>query len=619
MDVAVWIIALVALVTFASGVSGRLPLPTPLVLTVVGVAASYIPGVPEFQLRPEVVLVGFLPPLLYAAALKTSLVDFHRNRLPIGLLSVGLVIFTTVLVGLVVWWLLPVRPSVAFALGAVVAPPDAVAATSIARRVGMPRRMVTILEGEGLVNDATALVALRTAIAAVGGAVSVWQIGGAFVLAAVGGVVIGLVVAVVTGRVRFYINDDITDTAVSLITPFIAYLIAEELHSSGVLAVVVSGLIIGHRSHIMQSASSRIFARTNWATIQFLLENAVFLLIGLQVRQILEAAAGSDLPASEIVTACVLVPVAVMLVRALWVFPMVHLPQLVPASSGSGRPRWAYATAISWAGMRGVVTLAAAFILPSDTPHREILILVALVVVGATLLLQGSTLPLLLRRLGLHGPDAAEDALQLASVQQRVSAAGLARLDKIAAPGDRDDVLGQLRWRAEQRSQAIWEQLGGSDETPSEAYARLRSQMLDAERLELIRIRDQGMVADDVLRRVQGSIDIEETMLDRRGSVNVGDREADLTPPDMHTGCEHMTDLAEPPKPQTPDGCADCLAEGAAWVHLRLCMTCGHVGCCDSSVGKHGTLHFEQSAHPVIRSFEPGEAWRWCYLDDVLG
>ena len=421
-----WIVALGATVIAVSGLSRRAPVPAPLLLTLVGVVASFVPGIPDVHLSPEVVLVGFLPPLLYAAALKTSLVDFRANRRPIALLSVGLVIFTTVVVGLVAWWVLPIDAAPAFALGAVVAPPDAVAATAIARRIGMPRRMITILQGESLVNDATALVALRTALVAAAGTVSVWEVGLDFVGAVVGGLAVGVLVAIVTGKIRKRIDDEILDTAVSLVTPFIAYILAEQVEASGVLAVVVTGLILGHKSHLLQSASSRIFERTNWATIEFLLENAVFLLIGLQVRSILEAAGNSPLGTERIVLACTAVTLAVIISRPIWVFPSTYVPRWFPKIRAvDPAPPWTYPAALSWAGMRGVVTLAAAFILPDDTPLREVLILIALVVVAATLLLQGATLPWLLRRLGLSGPDPAEDALQAASVSQRASSAGL--------------------------------------------------------------------------------------------------------------------------------------------------------------------------------------------------
>ena len=620
MHTALWIVAIVGVVTAVTGVSRRFSVPAPLVLTVVGVAASFVPSVPAVELSPELVLVGFLPPLLYAAALNTSLLDFHQNVRPIALLSVGLVVVTTVAVALVVHWLLPVPWAAAFALGAVVSPPDAVAATAIARRVGMPRRMVTILQGESLVNDATALVALRTAIAAGAGTVTLVDTGVDFVVTALGGIAVGAAVALVTGKLRTHISDEITDTAVSMITPFLAYLAAEQFHFSGVLAVVFTGLLLGHRSHLMQSASSRVFERTNWTTVEFLLENTVFLLIGLQVRAILEAAAGSDLPVSQIVTACVAVTLTVMVVRPLWVFPATYLPRLIPAVEAKDpHPRWMYPAALSWAGMRGVVTLAAVFVLPTQTPHREVLIVIALVVVGATLLVQGATLPLVLRRLGLGGPDPAEDALQAATVHQRATAAGLARLDEIVTDDDPAEVVDRVRRRSSERSEAMWERLGSSAETPSEAYARLRTEMIRAQRAELIRLRDRGSVHDDVLRDIFSDIDIEETVLDFRRTLSRDGRAQELATPAEDAGCGHLQGSTDAPSPRPPNGCAECLSEGRRWVHLRLCMTCGHVGCCDSSPGRHASGHYGTTGHPVVRSYEANEAWRWCFVDEQVG
>lgn len=623
VHVAVWVVALAAVVTGASALSRRVGLPAPLTLTLVGLAASFVPGVPAVRLSPDIVLVGFLPPLLYATALRTSLVDIRRNRLVIAQLSVGLVIATTFVTALVIWWLLPVPFAVAVAVGAVVAPPDAVAATAVARRVGMPRRMVTVLEGEGLLNDATALVALRTAIAATSSSISIWGVALSFVVAAAGGLLVGIAVAAVTGRVRRVITDEITDTAVSLVTPLLAYLVAEELHCSGVLAVVVAGLVLSHKAYLLQSASSRIFERTNWMTIEFLLENAVFFFIGLQVRQIIADASDSGLPVARVILVCVAVPVTVMLVRPLWVFPMTRLPaftsRLRPSSTRVEPLPWSVPAGISWAGMRGVVTVAAAFVLPDSTPYRSVLILVAIVVVGSTLLVQGATLSHVLGRLGLRGPDAAEDALQLATVQEKVSLAGLARLDEVAEPRVSSDVLERLRRRARERSDAAWERLGGTDETPSQAYSRLRTEMIEAERDKLLRIRDEGLVAHEVLSEALGAIDIEETVLQLGETLNLSDRDEDLVLRQSSSGCGHLGAARSQVEAVTPGGCDECLRLGLEWVHLRICLTCGHVGCCDSSIGKHATGHFADSTHPVMRSFEVGEAWRWCYVDEIVG
>jgi CPA1 family monovalent cation:H+ antiporter len=275
---------------------------------------------------------------------------------------------------------------------------------------------------------------------------------------------------------------------------------------------------------------------------------------------------------------------------------------------------------ISWAGMRGVVTVAAVFVLPSSTEHREVLVLIALVVVGGTLLLQGSTLPYLVRRLGLSGPDPREDALAEASTYQRAATAGNRRLDELVTPDDPSEVVEQLRYRTLERANAVWERLGGDDETPSQAYARLRIEMLRAERAEVLAVRKRGGVPHEVLERVLASLDIEETVLDRVNQEDLEQRgeelRSTLAPMDA---CEHLAAVDTVPAPGTPEGCEECLAEGAQWVHLRLCLECGHVGCCDSSPRRHASRHFADSEHPVVRSFEAGESWRWCFVDEVLG
>ena len=627
MDVAPSLVVLLAIVVAVSGLAGRFALSAPLVLVVVGIAGSYLPFIPDVELTPELVLVGLLPPLLYAASIRTSLVDFRANRRPIALLSVGLVLFTASGVGLLVWWMLPVTLPVALALGAVVAPPDAVAATAIARRVGLPRRVVMILEGESLVNDATAIVTLRTSIVAISGSIAAWQVGAGFIVSAAGGAVVGLVVAIVVGQIRRRIQDDVTDVAVSLLTPWFAYILAEEvhvpgvvMHPSGVLAVVVAGLVLGHRSPVIQSGSSRMLERTNWGTVSFLLENAVFLLIGLQIRTIMDGVAKSDVSSGLIAGSCAAVLASVIVLRIVWLFPATYLPRLLPSvREVDPAPSPRTVLVIGWAGMRGVVTLAAVFLLPADVPHREVLVLIAFVVTIGTLLVQGLTLPWLVRRLGVDGPDRHEDHLQEAQVYQAVAAAGLAYLDDVEDTVP-DDVVRRLRDREHDRANSVWERLGGT-ETPSAQYSRLRAEMIVRERAEVLRIRARGTVDQEILRRVLGALDVEESVLDRLyEDETTADREHDLRPTyDAEGPCEHLAEACTVPPPITPNGCAECLRDGTTWVHLRLCMACGHVGCCDSSAGKHATAHFEETDHPVMRSFEPGEAWRWCFVDQLTG
>ncbi|PRY48055.1 sodium/proton antiporter (CPA1 family) [Knoellia remsis] len=609
-------------------------IPSPIALLGVGIVGSYLPIIPHPELEPDIVLLGLLPPLLYAAALNTSLIDIRANRVPILGLSVGLVLFTALGVGLVAWALLPIPFAVAFALGAIVAPPDAVAATAVARTIGLPRRVTTILEGESLLNDATALVSLRTAIAAAGlsanvhgfashGPVSFGSVTRDFGLAVVGGVGTGWVVYLLIAFIRKHLEEASADTALSFVAPFASYLPAEMLGASGVLAVVTTGLFLAHNAPRIQSASSRLSERVNWASVTFLLENAVFLLIGLQFAQTLRDVTESGISLTRAVLVGLVVLLAVLVLRPLWLFPFSWVSGRLGGAGGMSAPAPLVAVT-SWAGMRGVVTLAAALTLPAETPLRPTLILIALVVTVGTLGLMSSTLPALARRLDVRGPDPREDALQEASVVQFTTGAGLRALDAEVTPDTDDVVVADLRSQAEQRVNRIWERLGAlgprDDETPSETRRRLRLAMMRAEREELLRIRDEDDVDHDILKTIMAAMDAEEAALawgQERASTL---RQAELRAPDQVAGaCEHLETEPDCAVPNEAEGCPDCLREGLTWVHLRICVHCGNVGCCDSSVGKHASKHFRDSTHPVMRSLEPGEAWRWCFVDEVLG
>ena len=272
--------------------------------------------------------------------------------------------------------------------------------------------------------------------------------------------------------------------------------------------------------------------------------------------------------------------------------------------------------------MRGVVTLAAVFLLPAATPRRSLLALAAFTVVAGTLLIQGLTLPTLVRRLDMPGPDPAEDALQSAGLVNAAAQAGLTRLDEISSDDDPPEVLEQLRERAMTRSNRIWEQLGRTQtelEPPAAAYRRLRLAMLAAERGSILEARDRGVYDEEVLQAALRSIDLEESLLDRidDAASRVDD---ELTTPTQQAGdCDHLRDAPRVMQARTPGACEECLRDGTRWVHLRMCLSCGHVGCCDSSIGMHADLHYRETGHPVMRSIEPGEAWRWCYVDDLLG
>jgi CPA1 family monovalent cation:H+ antiporter len=614
------ILALAAVAGIVSGFARRLQWSEPLALVLIGIGLSFVPDFLDIELTPDLVLIGLLPPLLYAAAIRTSLVDFQANRRAIGLLSVGLVAFTAVVVGLAAWWVVPgTTLAAALALGAVVAPTDAVAATTVARRVGMPRRIVSILEGESMVNDATALVALNTALAAISSSISPWEVGWDFLREAGGGLLVGLAAAMVLGFVRRYITDPVLDTTLSFGAPYVAFLPAQELHASGALAVVVAGLILGHKAPVLQSAGSRIAENINWRTVQFLLENVVFLLIGLQIRPLLRSVRDEHLHWTTVVWPCLLVLVVTILARFVWMFLVVGTLRLLRQPSVWG---WPTTVTVSWAGMRGVVTLAAVFLIPADTPHRALLAFAAFTVVAGTLLIQGVTLPWLVTRLRLPGPDLAEDALQAAGLVATATQAGLAVLDELSKPDDPPEVIEELRQRAAKRSNRIWEQLGRSHseiEPPAAVYRRLRLQMLSAERSSILHARDSGAYDDEVLRVALRELDVEESMLDRIEDATARLDDELATPQRRAGNCAHLRDAPRVVQPRTPEGCEECLRDGTRWVHLRLCLACGHVGCCDSSVMKHAAVHYRETEHPVMRSLEPGEAWRWCYPDELLG
>lgn len=605
-------------------VAARVDVPAPFLLIGVGIAASYVPWVPQVELTSDVVLFGLLPPLLYAAAQGTSLVDFRANKRPILLLSVGLVVFTTLGVGWVAYVLLPgLGWAIAFAIGAVVAPPDAVAATAIGRRIGLPRRVTTILEGESLLNDATALVALSTALALAGGEeFSAALVGLDFLLAAGGGVLVGLAVFKVVAAFRRRLDDPVLDSALSLVVPFAAYALGEEVHASGVIAVVVAGLLLGHNAPVLQTARSRIAERLNWRTIAFVLENAVFLLIGLQARWIVEGAGRGTLSWASIVTVCAATLAACIVLRLVWVLPSRYLivrpGSATRTADGAEPPTWRNTFIVGWAGMRGVVTLAAAFVIPSDAPYREVLLLIAFTVTAGTLFIQGMSLPWVARRLRVQSPDPAEDALARATLLQQASKAALHRLDEVEYD-DSYGVVDLIRQRLDQRNFAAWERLStvADRESPSDLYARIRLSMLDAERAKVLKIRDSGQVDSEVVADVLAMLDVEESMLD----VATEERqELRVYASTRRTGST-CADLDRYPAVETVEDpvCRRCLDEGLTWVALRQCLECGNVGCCDSSTGQHATAHFREEQHPVMETAEPGENWRWCYLHHTTG
>jgi CPA1 family monovalent cation:H+ antiporter len=569
MELGLYGIVAVAVIVGVAAFSKRLGIAAPIILVVVGVGLSYLPGVPEVEVPHEIVLDGLLPPILYAAAVSVPVVDFRRNLAPIASLSVVLVVVTAFATGFLLYALLPdLNFAAAVALGAIISPPDAVAATSIGRRLGLPPRLLTLLEGEGLVNDATALVLLRSAVAAAAGALtSPWAGVADFLFAVVVAVLVGLAAGAVTVFVRSKLSDPVLDTALSLAVPFVAFMPAEQLGASGILAVVVAGLYTGHAAPTKFTPQSRISDRINWRTIQFLLENGVFLLIGLEIRTLIEDVDPSVLGVEAAFGIGLLATVALILIRYLWVGPLVFGLRLRERRSERrtyrsllalyyyrshpveskhqarvrnrlerdfGRRRadleqqrqeridWRGGVVLGWSGMRGVVTLAAAQSLPEDTPYRPQLILIAFTVAVTSIVLQGGTLPWLIRVLRVQGIDAKEDRRDLAQLLDTISNAGLDALDEeVSARSDvvDPDVVERARQTTFLRTEAAWERAGRREqpgETPHRLFRELRLAIVAAEREKLLELRSFGTYPSRILIEAQALLDQEETRLQRR-------------------------------------------------------------------------------------------------------
>jgi len=508
----IWIVSFVLVTVTVTGLSGRAGWSAPVALVVVGGIVSFIPGVPQLTVQPDLVLYGILPPLLFAAAIRTPLKDILARRDSIFVLSVGLVAFTVVAVGFSLWWLLPsIGLAAAFAFGAVVAPTDAVAVTAIAGRLRLPRRVVTVLESESLLNDATALVALNASIAAIVSVLNPWDVAWEFAVALVGGIGVGLVVGYVISAIRKRLRAPVLDTSLSLAIPYIAFIPAQLLGGSGVLAVVIAGLFLGQRSPFVQTAEARIAESINWRTIRFLLENAVFLFIGLSLSGILASIADSNYGVWHIALLSALVLVILVVSRFAFVFATTLFYVKGPRYTRSRAWSWPTATAVSAAGIRGVVTLAAVFLLP-DFPERELLQFLAFVVVVGTLA-EGLLLPRIIRSLKLPPPDATQERVEKHNLLAEAQAAGLARLEAETTDADDPAAVTRLRVNAEFLSQAVSRAVPDEAEPAYAAYSRLRRSMIEAERQAVLSARAEGRYQERAVRDVLRSIDSEETAL----------------------------------------------------------------------------------------------------------
>ncbi|MEU5419731.1 Na+/H+ antiporter [Streptomyces sp. NPDC001407] len=518
------LLMLIAASAAVAGAARRTPVPAPLLLVAVGLVASYVPGVPEYTLDPAIVLPLILPPLLHTAALDSSYLDIRANIRPVALLSVGYVLFATFAVGYVAYLVVPGLPlTAALVLGAVVAPPDAVAATAIARRLGLPSRITTILQGESLVNDATAITAYKVALAAAVGEGATWGEGfREFAVASVGGIGVGLILMVPLHWLRKRLREALLQNTLSLLIPFAAYAAAEVVGASGVLAVVVVALYLGHHSWQVDFAT-RLQEAAVWRMVAFVLESAVFALIGLQLPVVMRGL-GNGLGQAALWYASA-VFAAVVAARFVWVFPATFLPRALSARIRERETdtTWKAPLVVGWAGMRGVVSLAIAFSIPVTTHHgqpfpaRNLVLFLTFTTVIGTLVVQGLTLPPLIRRLRLPVPHPTAETLAEAQAQSEASTAAERRLDELLADERNtlpEPLADRLRTVMERRRNAVWERLGAVDEVTGESaddtYRRLAREMIGAEREVFVSLRDARRIDDEMLRTLLRRLDLEE-------------------------------------------------------------------------------------------------------------
>jgi monovalent cation/hydrogen antiporter len=512
--IALLLMLMAALVVIAK----KLELPYPVMLVIGGLAVSFIPHLPEVKLDPNFVFYFFLPALLYPTALFTSWRDFRRNLRAILLLAIGLVLTTMVVVAWVVHLLIPSLPwAAAFALGAIVSPPDAIAATAVIRRLSVPHRIQAILESESLVNDATALVALQFAIAAMmTGTFSLGDASLRFILVGAGGIGFGLLVGFLMRAVQRRLDDPPVQITVSLLTPFLAYLPAERLHVSGVLAAVAAGMYLGWHSPVIVKARYRLQAFAFWEMIGFLLNGFIFIAIGLQLPGILRAMSGESLGA--LIRDGLLISAAVVLARIAWVIPGVYLPRLLSKKirKREPEPRWQNVALVGWAGMRGVISLAAAFALPFTFPGRNYILFLTFCVILVTLVGQGLTLPFLIRRLGIKDDgvtDEEERSARLAANKAAIEFIENASTRNGATP----EILQRLRAEYDDRIAQLCrcatesENPSGGVATPQ--YQQLQQQALSTERDTIIQLRNKHIINDEALRRIQRDLDLAEVRL----------------------------------------------------------------------------------------------------------
>jgi monovalent cation/hydrogen antiporter len=515
------LVALAALLVLAP----VLRTPYPVLLVLGGLALGFVPGIPTISLPPDLILVGILPPLLYSAAFYTSLRDLRQNVTQISLLAIGLVAATTVGVAVVAHeFVSGLGWGPAFVLGAIVSPTDPLAATAIARRLGVPRRIVAIVEGESLVNDGTALVLYRVAVVVVvSGSFSIWDAGLRFVGTAAGGIAIGLAVGYVIAAVRRRVDNPPVEVTIALLSGYFAYLPASAAGVSGILAAVTVGVYMGWRTPELTSVQTRLDGAAMWQIFTFVVNALLFALVGLQLNNILDSLSGRT--AWELLSDAALVSAAVIAIRIVWIFPFTYGPWawLARARESVSAPPWQRPAVVAWMGMRGAVSLAAALALPLTTdagdpfPARPLIIFLAFSVIVATLVLQGLTLPLMVRMLGVE--DDGLETKEEAKARIHAADAALQRLEELAdEEWVRDETAERLRGLYGFRRNRFTARFGTDDdggiEEQSLAYQRLRRELLDAERTAVLELRREGRINDDVMHRVTRDLDLEDARLD---------------------------------------------------------------------------------------------------------
>lgn len=514
------VLALLVVVAAAATLAQPLRIPQPILLLLLGLLVAFLPAVPHVELAPELVFLLFLPPLLYLAAFDTSIQDVRTQAWPILSLAIGLVLATTCAVAVLAHALIEELDwPTAFSLGAIVSPPDAVAATTIFRGLGVPRRLVTVLEGESLFNDATALVAYQAALAVTAtAAFSARAAGLDFLVVGLGGLLVGLVAGYAVVWLRGRLDDPPVEVTVSLLTPFTAYLPAEWLGVSGVLAAVTAGLVVGWQAPHIMAPETRLRGRAVWETLAFVLNGLVFILIGLQLPMILDELSGRSM--LSLVGLGAAISGAAILVRFAWVTVDSYVKGRIRRRKGRhDTPHRAEVVVLGWAGMRGVVSLAAALALPLATPERDLLIFLTFCVILVTLVGQGLSLPWLIHRLGVveDGAQAGQEQLaRAASIEAATS-----RLEQLTEEWpDHLPLIDTLRAQYAHRAEHLEEALAGRADEPGAAeqelieHQKIRRAVIDAERATVLDLRDRGEISDAVRRQLERELDYEELRME---------------------------------------------------------------------------------------------------------